>query len=54
MTQTNGLDVLIAWCMFAVLLGVLLYLIVRGHANVKTEAHRQEPDDDDNDSDQAG
>ncbi|HEX5535000.1 MAG TPA: hypothetical protein VFX33_14765 [Actinomycetales bacterium] len=42
MTQTNGLDVLIAWAGFAVLLGVLAYLLLRGHADPGVEAHHSD------------
>lgn len=40
MTQTNGLDVLFAWCGFAVLFGVLAYLLLRHHANPNAEAEQ--------------
>jgi hypothetical protein len=39
-TQTNGLDVLLAWCGFAVLIGVLAYVLLRNHANPGAETRK--------------
>jgi hypothetical protein len=44
-TQTNGLDVLIAWLIFAALVGVLAVLLLRpGSDDPVREAHRATPD----------
>jgi hypothetical protein len=42
MTQTNGLDVLLAWAGFAVLIGALAWLLLRRHASPGAAA-RDEP-----------
>lgn len=45
MTQTNGLDVLIAWLIFAAFAGVLAVLLLRpGSHDPVREAHRETPD----------
>jgi hypothetical protein len=49
-TQTNGLDLLIAWSELGVLVGVLLYLVLRRHADPHREAHRRTGEDDDQSS----
>lgn len=41
MTDTNGLDVLIAWAVFTALLTVLGALLLRGHADPVGEAERR-------------
>lgn len=44
MTQTGGFDFLIAWGIFAALVGVLLWFIVRGRPDVFAEAARRPGD----------
>ncbi|HET8616235.1 MAG TPA: hypothetical protein VFL94_11980 [Actinomycetales bacterium] len=46
MMQVNGLDLLIAWCEFAVLVGALLFFVLRRHADPHREAHRRTGEDD--------
>jgi hypothetical protein len=45
-TQTNGLDLLIAWCELGVLIVALLYFLLRHHADPHSEAHRRTGEDD--------
>lgn len=42
MIETNGLDVLLAWCGFAVLVGVLAWLLLRHHASPGAEAGKRD------------
>jgi hypothetical protein len=45
MTQTNGLDVLVAWLIFAVFVGVLAVLVLRaGSDDPVREAYRETGD----------
>ena len=46
MTQTGGIDVLIAWLLFGGLLGLLGYYLLRRPTDVMTEAQRSTADTD--------
>lgn len=52
MTQTGGLIVLFAWLIFAGLLAVLAYLLLRHEQDPLQDLNRR--DQDDQDQDQAG
>lgn len=41
MTQTGGLDVLIAWCAFGILLLALAWLVLRHHADPRAKAREK-------------
>jgi hypothetical protein len=45
MTQVGGLDLLLAWAMFAVLLGVLAWFLLRFHVDPIDEASRSTSDE---------
>lgn len=45
MTQVGGLDVLLAWVLFAVLLGVLAWFVLRRHPDPIDEASRSTSDE---------
>ncbi len=45
MTTTGGLDVLIAWAIFAALLVALGYFLLRPHPDPTSEAERTAPPD---------
>jgi hypothetical protein len=46
--ETNGLDVLLAWCGFAVLVGVLAWLLLRHRASPGAEARHCDESLDEN------
>lgn len=61
MTQTGGIDILIAWCTFGVLVALLAWFILRHHADPRAEIYRKDPydgvlpdDHDDGDADRRG
>ena len=47
MTQTGGLVVLFAWLIFAGLLSILGYLLLRHESDPLHDLARSDPDDDD-------
>ena len=47
MTQTGGLVVLFAWLIFAGLIAVLGYLLLRHESDPLHDLARSDPDDDD-------
>ena len=47
MTQTGGLDILFAWLIFAGLLTILGYLLLRHESDPLNDLARPGPDDDD-------
>jgi hypothetical protein len=47
MTQTGGLVVLFAWLIFAGLIAVLGYLLLRHESDPLQDLARSDPDDDD-------
>jgi hypothetical protein len=49
MSQTGGIDVLVAWLLFGGLLSLLVYYLLRPFTDVMTEAQRSTADTDGND-----
>ena len=47
MTQTGGLDILFSWLIFAGLLTILGYLLLRHESDPLHDLARSDPDDDD-------
>jgi hypothetical protein len=54
MTQTGGLVILFAWLIFAGLLTILAYLLLRHEQDPLQDLTRPDQDDQDQDQDQAG
>ncbi|GAB3489896.1 hypothetical protein [Flexivirga sp.] len=61
MTQNGGIDVLIAWCIFGVLVVLLCWFVLRGHDDATMRADESDqqdgddqPRDDDTDADRPG
>ena len=46
MTQTGGLDILFAWLIFAGLIAILGYLLLRHESDPLHDLARSDPDDD--------
>ena len=45
MTQNGGIDVLIAWCIFGVIVVVLLWFVLRRHADPVELSRRERAQD---------